>query len=69
MHITALIITIKCSYMHFTRYLDNQIYSDLKDRMVFIGGPRQVGKTTAAKKFLKENSMYLTWNDWKIVKL
>lgn len=63
MQLTALIITIKCSYMHFIRYLDNQIYSDLKDRMVFIGGPRQVGKTTAAKKFLKENSMYLTWDN------
>jgi 2-phosphoglycerate kinase len=28
------------------------IAADLKDRMVFIGGPRQVGKTTIAQSFI-----------------
>lgn len=31
------------------RYLHTNIASDLKEKMVFIGGPRQVGKTTLAK--------------------
>lgn len=31
------------------RYLSEQIKIDLKRKMVFIGGPRQVGKTTLAK--------------------
>ena len=39
----------------------------LKDRMVFLGGPRQVGKTTLCLKFLNpssiESSSYLNWDD------
>jgi len=31
-----------------TRYLRKSVKEDLKDRMVFIGGPRQVGKTNFA---------------------
>jgi predicted AAA+ superfamily ATPase len=30
------------------RYLQKYIKDDLKNKMVFIGGPRQVGKTTLA---------------------
>ena len=30
--------------------------------MVFVGGPRQVGKTTPAKQILKKNS-YLNWDN------
>ncbi len=41
--------------------------------MVFIGGPRQVGKTTLAKYIGRENSMYLNWDNpihrMKIIKL
>ena len=29
-----------------TRYLHKQIAEDLRKKMVFVGGPRQVGKTT-----------------------
>ncbi|OGQ10436.1 MAG: hypothetical protein A2026_20100 [Deltaproteobacteria bacterium RBG_19FT_COMBO_46_12] len=36
------------------RYLKNPVAKDLEDRMVFIGGPRQVGKTTFALTFLSE---------------
>ena len=47
------------------RYLHSHIASDLKEKMVFIGGPRQVGKTTLAK-FIGESdykqSLYLNWD-------
>lgn len=47
------------------RYLHKSIYSDLKQKMVFIGGPRQVGKTTFAQyignKDYKKYS-YLNWD-------
>jgi len=31
--------------------------------MVFIGGPRQVGKTFLAKIFIDESNQYLSWDD------
>gem|GEM_PF-2945591 len=34
------------------RYMRNPVEADLKSRMVFIGGPRQVGKATFALLFL-----------------
>lgn len=37
-----------------SRYLTAPIQKDLQRRMVFIGGPRQVGKTTLAQSFLKQ---------------
>jgi len=36
-----------------TRYLEKEIRKDLEEKMVFLSGPRQVGKTTLAKAFLK----------------
>jgi hypothetical protein len=36
------------------RYIQKPVKTDLKSRMVFIGGPRQVGKTTLALSFLSE---------------
>jgi predicted AAA+ superfamily ATPase len=49
------------------RYLKNPVTKDLKDRMVFIGGPRQVGKTTFALTFLSEpiekHPAYLNWDN------
>jgi predicted AAA+ superfamily ATPase len=48
------------------RYLSQAISEDLLNRMVFIGGPRQVGKTTLALTFLKNtkipNPAYLNWD-------
>lgn len=44
------------------RYLKNQIIQDLNKKMVFLDGPRQVGKTTLAKQIGPENS-YLNWDD------
>jgi hypothetical protein len=49
------------------RYLSDSVREDLKTRMVFIGGPRQVGKTTFAITFLREpherHPAYLNWDD------
>lgn len=47
------------------RYLIPQIRNDLSDKMVFIGGPRQVGKTTLAEYIAKEyfkSYQYLNWD-------
>lgn len=33
--------------------------------MVFVGGPRQVGKTTFAKKLLQDHRYYFSWDDTK----
>ena len=48
------------------RYLDRDIRNFLQDKMVFLGGPRQVGKTTLCLHFLKpsstENPAYLNWD-------
>ena len=44
------------------RYLRSQIEQDLKKKMVFVGGPRQVGKTTLSKTFLTGNLGYLNWD-------
>jgi predicted AAA+ superfamily ATPase len=41
-----------------TRYLTPFIQDDLKEKMVFLSGPRQVGKTTLALSFLKGNSKH-----------
>lgn len=45
-----------------TRYLYPQIDQDLARKMVFVGGPRQVGKTTLAKIFLPGDEGYLNWD-------
>lgn len=47
------------------RYCEPYIINDLKKKMVFIGGPRQVGKTTLSKKILKNNypeGVYFNWD-------
>ncbi len=43
------------------RYNHAQIVEDLKEKMVFLSGPRQVGKTTLAKKIVPL-SAYLNWD-------
>lgn len=45
-----------------TRYLFGQVEKDLRRKMVFVGGPRQVGKTTLAKALLKDPAGYLNWD-------
>jgi predicted AAA+ superfamily ATPase len=59
------------------RYLSEEIREDLKTKMVFVGGPRQVGKTTLALELLgstsNTHSAYMNWDDpvarRKIIKL
>lgn len=49
------------------RYLEKLIVEDLKDKMVFMAGPRQVGKTTLAlsigKKVYPAKYAYLNWDN------
>jgi predicted AAA+ superfamily ATPase len=49
------------------RYLYPSIVKDLREKMVFLGGPRQVGKTTLSKHIGKEAYVaryaYLNWDN------
>ncbi|MFH0939311.1 MAG: ATP-binding protein [Planctomycetota bacterium] len=49
------------------RYLERNISEDIKEKMVFISGPRQVGKTTVAKETGKKlyagHCEYLNWDN------
>lgn len=52
------------------RYLHKNIINDLKKKMVFIGGPRQCGKTTFAREIMKvypykeeRKGIYFNWDD------
>jgi len=50
-----------------SRYIKDSVAADLADRMVFIGGPRQVGKTTFALSLLRKDQdesspAYLNWD-------
>ena len=46
------------------RYIQSCIREDIQEKMVFIGGPRQVGKTTLANMLGEEykNPVYLNWD-------
>jgi uncharacterized protein len=47
------------------RYCQNHIFNDLTKKMVFVGGPRQVGKTTLSKDLCYEqfaDSEYFNWD-------
>ena len=53
--------------MYVNRYLEKPVFDDLKQKMVFIGGPRQSGKTSLAKYLLKKSTSnpadrYLNWD-------
>ncbi len=50
--------------MQKERYLKNAIIDDLKDKMVFIGGARQVGKTTLAKEIISKDFTSSTYYNW-----
>jgi len=49
------------------RYLEKFILEDLKEKMVFVAGPRQVGKTTLAlrigERFFPHRYSYLNWDN------
>ena len=46
------------------RYLTESIIEDLSRKMVFIGGPRQVGKTTLARKLVGEKFKRPAYYNW-----
>ena len=46
----------------FTRYLAPQVRRDLARKMVFVAGPRQVGKTTLARSLPGARAGYLSWD-------
>ena len=48
--------------MKITRVLFRSIQSDLKEKIVIIGGPSQVGKTTLSHEFVSETKQYLNWD-------
>ena len=52
--------------MKQSRYLKSYIEEILKRKMAFIGGPRQVGKTTLALSFISppsaKNPQYFNWD-------
>ena len=55
-------------FKYIPRYLEQSIKEDLNQKMVFVSGPRQCGKTTMAKKILEQemgqraSAFYLTWD-------
>ena len=44
------------------RYLTRQVLADLDRKMVFVAGPRQVGKTTLALSLPEAGEGYLNWD-------
>ncbi|HPI41563.1 MAG TPA: AAA family ATPase [Pseudobdellovibrionaceae bacterium] len=48
--------------MNINRYLKTYIEKDLSKKMVFLGGPRQVGKTTLAREFTTSKKQYFNWD-------
>jgi len=53
--------------MYISRYLEKPVLKDLKRKMVFVGGPRQTGKTSLAKHLLKNANQdlkkrYMNWD-------
>jgi len=51
--------------MTISRYLERNIAEDLLSKMVLVAGPRQVGKTTLAKRILEKSGtgLYLSWDN------
>ncbi|MFH1981445.1 MAG: ATP-binding protein [Pseudomonadota bacterium] len=49
------------------RYLTRHIVEDLREKMVFVGGPRQVGKTTLALSILQGDETHPAYLNWDFV--
>ena len=52
--------------MELERKIKGKILQDLKKKLVFIVGPRQVGKTWLSKQIMKEyqNPLYLNFDNY-----
>lgn len=57
--------------MNTERYIQDQVVADLQRKMVFIGGPRQVGKTFLATQIMAQmpGALYLNYDNQKHRKL
>jgi predicted AAA+ superfamily ATPase len=53
--------------MAIKRYCEDYIYQDLHKKMVFVGGPRQVGKTTLSKQLCYEDFAEGVYFNWDVV--
>ena len=67
--VCIIVLTIMQSFAIFTemkRYLYKNIVTDLHKKMVFLTGPRQIGKTYLAKQIMEEfkNPVYLNYDDF-----
>lgn len=50
--------------MEVVRYLEGPVQDDLQRKMVLLAGPRQVGKTTLARRLLTgSRDLYLSWDN------
>ncbi|HEX9734193.1 MAG TPA: ATP-binding protein [Thermoanaerobaculia bacterium] len=51
--------------MDLGRYIEEFVVTDLASKMVFVAGPRQVGKTTLARRILAAagSGVYLNWDN------
>ena len=50
--------------MAIKRYLTNAVLEDLARKMVFVGGPRQVGKTTFAREIVARHFKHAGYFNW-----
>lgn len=48
------------------RYIESFVAKDLEKKMVFIGGPRQVGKTTLSKRLGDEKFSFYDYVNWDV---
>ena len=46
------------------RYISSNIVEDLNEKMVFVAGPRQVGKTTLAQKIIGKYFKKFSYYNW-----
>ncbi len=50
--------------MIINRYLKEFVIKDLSERMVFVGGPRRVGKTTLATELIAKSFNQTGYYNW-----
>ena len=53
---------LKYTYMIIARNIFKGVKEDIEEKIVMIGGPRQVGKTTFAQGFIALPEQYLNWD-------
>jgi len=54
---------VVCRIVYMKRGIEDKIKADLEQKMVFLSGPRQVGKTTLSKSLYPANSEYFNMDN------